>query len=405
MNTLDKILKARSILILDHPFFGSLAVRLGLVENNQVPTMITNGKDILYNSEFIDSLPTREIVGTLAHEVMHIALGHLWRRGSRQHGKWNTACDYPINENLMDAGFALPGEPLVDQKYFNLPAEEIYSLLPQEEEKKDGQGDDKKDDEQKGKGKGQGKGQGKGKDDKKNEKKDDMSDPGGCGGVMSISDTQENKEEKAEWKAAVNQALQISQGNLPANMKRRLKEILNPEVPWHILLRDFVERTARNDYDWTRPNRRYIGLNVILPSLISEQLPETIIAIDTSGSIDNEALSIFAAEASNVLGAYDTTIRIIYCDTKIQKEEIFTRADLPIKFNPKGGGGTNFCPVFDYIREKNLTPACLIYFTDLYGKFPSKEAEYPTMWLTTTKDKKAPFGMTVNFKKERTVPC
>ena len=377
MKALDKILKARSILILDHPFFGSLALRLKPIENNELETATVNGKELFYNSEFIDSLTIRETVGVMAHEVMHLALGHGWRQGHRERKRWNVACDYTINENLLKTSFTLPKVAFTNNIYNSMSAEEIYEKLPREKDKKSS-----------GKGKGNEEKEGKGKNN----------DPGGCGGIEPAKNQNEANEMKATWQAAVAQAAQMSQGTLPADIQRQVKEILNPSIPWYILLRDFVERTARNDYDWTRPSRRYIGLGVILPSLISEQLPEVVIAIDTSGSIDTEALSKFSAEASNVLGVYDTTIRVIYCDAEIHKEEVYTRADLPMNLKPIGGGGTNFCPVFKHIKEKHYTPACLIYFTDLYGRFPKQEPEYPTMWLTMTKDKKAPFGITVNFK-------
>jgi predicted metal-dependent peptidase len=123
-----------------------------------------------------------------------------------------------------------------------------------------------------------------------------------------------------------------------------------------------------------------------------------VIAVDTSGSIDRKALNHFAAEASGVLGAYDTTVRVIYCDTKVQKEEVFTKADLPMKMKPVGGGGTDFRPAFKYVDKKGYTPACLIYFTDMYGDFPRQEPDYPVMWLTATERKTAPFGQTVLFK-------
>ena len=341
-----------------------------------------------YNPDYIESLSTAETVGLLAHEVMHVALGHCWRRDEREKQRWNSAGDYAINENLIEAGFTLPEGALVEPNYRSLSTEEIYNKLPQQEKKKD----DKNGQEGKNKEKGKSKQQSKDKD------KTDRSDPGKCGIAMPTENEQEEKEMKAEWQAAISQALQVARGDVPADIKRQVQKIINPTIPWYILLRDFVERVARNDYDWTRPSRRYIGQNVVLPSLISEQLPEIAIAIDTSGSIDEEALSRFAIEASNVLGVYDTTIRIIYCDCKVLKEEVFTRADFPMKFNPIGGGGTNFQPVFNYIKEQHITPACLIYFTDLHGHFPKQEPEYPTMWLTTTKGKKAPFGVTVLFE-------
>jgi len=375
MITIDKITKARSILVLDHPFFGSLALRLGLVEDNSFETASTNGTDIFYNSKYIESLTTREIVGLLAHEVMHLALGHGWRQGSRKSKKWNVAADYTINENLIATGFTLPKGALNDDRYKSLSAEEIYEQLPKEQPNSKPQ---------------------KGKDKGKNN--DDRTDLGKCGSILPTKDEEEAKEMKAIWQAAVSQAVQLSKGALPASIEKQVQEIINPTVPWYILLRDFVEKTARNDYDWTRPSRRYIGQDIILPSLISEELPEIAIAIDTSGSINQKALSRFAAEASNVLGDYDTTVRVIYCDAKVQKEEVFTRADFPMKMKPIGGGGTNFCPVFEYIHKQHFTPACLIYFTDLCGRFPNEEPEYPTMWLTTTENKKAPFGKTVKFK-------
>ncbi len=393
MKTLDKILKAHSILILDHPFFGSLALRLGLIEDNKFETIATNGKDMYYNSNFIESLTTKELMGVLAHEVMHIALGHLWRKDKREQETWVLAGDYAINGNLTEAGFSLPTGAFIDTKYHSLSTEEIYNQLQQEQQEQNSK-DNKKDKKDNKDNK---------KDDNKDNKKEDKTDrtdPGRCGSTIPTEDKdkQEEKEMEAEWQAAVSQAVQIAKGNLPASIKRQVQEILNPSVPWHILLRDFVERIARNDYDWTRPSRRYIGQGVVLPSLISEQLPEVAIAIDTSGSIDQKALSRFAAEASNVLGNYDTTIRIIYCNNRIQGEKTYTRADFPMKLNPRGGGGTDFRPVFNYIEKQHITPACLIYFTDLYGTFPKQEPEYPTMWLTSTKDKKAPFGITVEFK-------
>jgi len=384
MSTLDKILKARSALVLDHPFFGVLSLRLSLVEDNSFPTLATDGKGIYYNSKYIDSLSTREMIGVLAHEVMHLSLGHSWRQGTRDPMIWNIASDYAINQNLISTGFCLPEGALIDSRYDAFSSEGIYAQIASQTNKK----------EDKTKQQDKNKQQSKQQD---NKKEDCKTDPGMCGIILPTKNKQEEKELKAEWQAATVQAAQLAKGTLPANIKRQIQEILNPTIPWYILLRDFVEKTARNDYNWMRPSRRYIGQGIVLPSLISEELPETIIAIDTSGSIDKKALSTFAAEASNVLSAYDTTIKIIYCNNRIQKEETFTRADFPMKLKPVGGGGTDFRPVFDHIEKQNLTPSCLIYFTDMHGRFPKQEPNYPTMWLTTTKDKKAPFGATVQF--------
>lgn len=374
MNAEQKMLKARTNLVLDHPFFGCLALRLKMVENKKIKTASTDGKTLLYNKDFIESLTNQEVTGLLAHEVMHIALGHTWRQGDREIQRWNVACDYAINYNLAEQ-FELPAGALIRQE--DKSAEEIYASLPEPKKQKSG---DKKD---------------KSKKDKKD------IDPGKCGAVTSTKGKEATAKAKAEMKAAVNQALQVARGTLPKNLKRQIQEILETVVPWHVLLRDMVEMSARNDYNWTRPNRRYLQSGIILPSLISEELPEVAIAIDTSCSITKEQLSTFAAEASAVLGVYDTTIRVIYCDARVKGEKVFTRADLPLELEMLGGGGTKFEPVFEHITEKQYTPSCLIYFTDLAGSFPEREPEYPVMWLVPNPrdghERTVPFGDIVKF--------
>lgn len=380
MNAEQKMLKARTNLILDHPFFGCLALRLKLIENKKIKTATTDGKTLLYNAEYIESLTNQETTGLFAHEVMHPALGHTWRQGDREVQKWNIATDLTINYNLIEAGFTLPAGAMVNHSYKDKSAEEIYQVLPDSQQKQKG------DDKSKDKGKDKG-------------KKD--IDPGKCGAVTPTKGKEATTKAKAEMKAAVNQALQVAKGTLPQNLKRQIQEVLETVVPWYVLLRDLVEMSARNDYNWTRPNRRYLQSGIILPSLISEELPEVVIAIDTSCSITKEQLSTFANEASAVLGAYDTTIRVIYCDARVQGEKVFTRADLPLELELLGGGGTKFEPVFEYITEKQYTPSCLIYFTDLAGSFPEREPEYPVMWLVPKprdeRERTVPFGDIVRF--------
>jgi len=374
MTTEEKMLKARTSLILDHPFFGCLAMRLRLKEDSDSKTLATNGKELYYNPSYIESLSLQQTIGVLAHEVMHLALGHHWRQDNREARRWNIACDYAINGSLVDAGFSLPAS-LDDPAYHSLSAEEIYNRLPITSPKPQGQSDSSDNQQQ----------------------QDNDIDPGCCGAVIPPEDERRD-ESKAEWKAAVNQAKQISIGTLPANILREIEQVLNPPLPWYVLLRDFVEKSARNDYNWNKPSRRYFSSGIILPSLVSEEIPEIVVVIDTSGSISKEQLSQFVNELSAILEAYNTKIRVIYCDTTVKKEEEFNREDLPLRLEPVGGGGTKFAPAFEYVDEKGYTPSCLLYFTDLYSSsFPAQEPNYPTLWITTSEDKEAPFGKTIRF--------
>src|ERR1700759_552518 len=88
-----RIQKARTALLLDHPFFGTLLFRLGAKARNSIATMATDGVSLYFNPEFGETLNSAELIGTLAHEVMHPALQHHTRRAGRSPKRWNMACD------------------------------------------------------------------------------------------------------------------------------------------------------------------------------------------------------------------------------------------------------------------------------------------------------------------------
>ena len=375
MNAKEMVVKARTLLLLDHPFFGCLAMRLRFQEaNDRVDTAATDGKTMWYNSKFIEGLSSEERQFIIAHETMHLAMGHGWRKGDRDHSIWNGAGDYSINEILTNAGLKMPNQGFLDKNFYEKSVEEIYNIIYQKPPEGGG-----------GNGKGYNSGTGK------------IADPGRCGAVIDTEDKAENKQLAAEWKAALAQAAQMCRGDVPAGLKRMIDDVINPPLPWYILLRDFVEKNARNDYNWSKPNRRYFPMGLVLPSLISEQIPEIALFIDTSGSITQKQCNKFAAEASGVLMAYDTTLRVFSIDAEIQSEQEFTKADMPFTVEIKGGGGTDFRPAFEEIHKKGYSPACAVYLTDLYGRFPDKEPDYPVLWVSTTKDQKAPFGTTIYF--------
>ena len=392
MNVIEELTKARSLLLLDHAFWGILAMRLKFTEEPLCDTAATDGESMLYNPKYIETLSLQEIVGLEAHEVMHPAMGDIWRLDERHPFIWNMACDYVNNLMLVDAHFTLPEGALLDNAYQNMSKEQVYNILMQNAQKSpqnqpgqgQGQGQGKK-------GQGQGQpGQGKGQDKYK--------DPGKCGSMFKPADPVKAKEGEVEWKTATTQAVQMSQGDLPANMRKTLKnDVLDPPLPWHIILRDFVQRTARNDYNWSRPSKRYLAREIILPGLISDELPMVVIGRDTSGSCDCEQ-ERFANEVSGVLSSFNTTAVVIDCDARVQQVTEYKTEDLPIKQSPRGGGGTDFRPVFNYVQKEGLTPACLIYLTDMEGRFPSNEPDYPVLWISVLENKKQPFGELVEMK-------
>ena len=348
---------ARSKLLLDHGFFGMLALRLQLVERPEIPTLAVDGREIYYNPDFILTLSPELLRAALAHEVMHCALEHISRRGDRNPKKWNFAGDYAINQILKDAGFEIGQGWLLSSAYQGMTADQIYSMLP-----------------------------------------DDPSD--GSGGQDALDeilpgDPNDADTLQAEWQVATIQAANIAkaQGKLPGSLERFVDEIVTPKVDWRAQLQRFFTSVSKDDYSWTRPNKRFLQMGLYMPSLYSEAMGPVAIAIDTSGSISNETLQAFGAEIRALTaGARPSEIHVIYCDAEVNHVDKFSPDD-HMEFKPHGGGGTDFRPPFDYLEQNGIRPEVFVYLTDMYGPFPD-DPGYPTIWCATT-CVVAPFGQTI----------
>lgn len=396
MDSKTKLQKAKAGLILDQPFWGALAIRTPLVEDQTCKTAWTNGLVIGYNPTFIEALSLDETKGLLAHEVMHIVELHNVRRQDRDPKKWNVACDHAINPILIAAGFTLPKGALSGYTLDDY-AELIYKKLPDDP----GQGQ--------GKGQGQGSGQGQpGQGDPMAGQGQQDNDPGNCGEVRDLpgkdgkpASEAEKAAAAAQVKVAIKQAATIAKswGKLPGGVERIVEEALESYVPWQEVLRRFYDQTTCNDYTWMRPNRRYAASGVYLPSLYSQDIKEAAVFIDTSGSIDQDWLNQMAAEMTAIMREVRIPkITVIYCDSHVAGIEEFT-PDEEITLHPAGGGGTSFVPPFEKVEELMLDISCAVYLTDGdCNEFP-QEPEYPTLWgIFGRQQFDPPFGEVLRIK-------
>lgn len=391
---------ARSRLVLNKDassvFFAALALRLETQPSWDLPTFATDGDRLLFNPEYALSLSEREVLGVVAHEVLHCALGHHARRGTRNALRWNIACDLAVNPVLLGAGFELPqGRLLPGEGEFvswptGLSAEEYYARLPD--------------------GGGQSPGESDGGESANNSEGDGDSGgspgdyPGGCGSVQDAGDGSPAMQQASEarWQVAVAQAARIAQergkGDLSAGLERTIEQVLRPSVPWREVLREFVTRTSRNDYRWNRPNRRFVARRLYLPTLAGESLGEVVVAVDTSSSIGQAEFDRFAAEVQGIVEAYDVNLTIIFHDTVVAEVEEWSPADGPIKLRPRGGGGTSHCCVFRWLAERGLDPSCLICLTDLFTTFPQVSPPYPVLWAVVGDSRgQPPFGQKLSI--------
>jgi predicted metal-dependent peptidase len=347
-----RIQKARTTLLLDHPFFGSLLFRLKGRESRSIPTMATDGVSLYYNPEFIDTLNSATLAGVLAHEVMHPALQHHVRRSGRDPKRWNEACDYAINPLLLDAGLSLPDGVLVDHRFRGMSAEQIYNLRDAEGQVLDA--------------------------------------------PLPTDETPSAEEQAREWSVAVNQAVTLSKqaGKAPAGLARTLEGAAEAMVDWRELLRRLWSDTIPADSSWMRPNRRHIWNGLYLPGVVREGVGEIAIAVDCSGSVNGRLLRLFEAEVCSILeGQRPQCVHVLYFDAEVHKVETY-QAGEQVHLNPVGGGGTDFGPCFDWLEEHGIQPQTLVFLTDLYGTFPESAPDYPVLWASTG-GRHAPFGSVI----------
>jgi len=381
-----RITRARSHLLLDQPWFGALSLRLQVIEDaGLTETMSTDGSRLVFDPAWVAARTDAELIAVLAHEVLHCALLHPYRAGARELKRWNLACDYAINPLLLQQGFRLPEGMANDPQYAGLSADTIYARL--ERDGRQPSADD-----------GNG-GQ--------------PPQPDFTRGLTQTADTtlppshspsaQDPAGEPmtaADWQIATEQASLVARkaGKMDGDTERAAKQARRSATDWRTILRRFIENAVPADYSWTRPNRRHIADGLYLPGVVRENMPRLAVAVDTSSSIGQELLDLFAAELTAIL--HETrpeSLDVVYCDTRIQAVETFSPDDAAVELHPHGGGGTRFQPVFDHFRDD--PPAGLIYFTDLEGPAP-QEPDYPVLWVTTeAATRPAPFGDVVSVTR------
>ena len=406
-----RIAKQRTELVLSQPFFGSLALRLKMVEDRSTKECWVDGESLAYNPAYVDKLSDLELRGVLALKVMQVANGHCWRQGAREAGRWSDSSQYAITPILTSSDFVLPRGALNDARFAGKSVEEIYGALTQEAKQKQPKPDQQPKSDQQSQPQQQPKpdGQSSGPDGKGGGPQPQAGDGQGepepsagssCGEVRQYSGTDKPVKE-AEWKAAVVQAAKAAKmrGKLPGDLQAMAGEAVRPIVDWRAVLHRFAQQSSPTDYSFAQPNRRYLHLGFYLPSLHTPAVGDAVLVRDSSGSVFDETQAQFDAEILSVFHTLKPARLIVMdCDKRVTQVQIFERGDSPEIKPVRGGGGTAFTDPFNRVVADGLNPAFLIYLTDMDGAFPAFAPHYPVLWASTTpltRARRAPFGETV----------
>lgn len=409
-----KLAAARTRLVLDKPFLGALALRLPMVaaDPSWCLNAATDARKFYYNRDYINALSLQQVQFVLAHEALHCALSHFARRQHRDKHRWDVACDFAINPLLINDGLVPVPEALTLPQYDGLTAEEIYPLIDEntDQEPMDQHlyDNERSDDGQSSPDTSPDDGDND-NSDKGDEPEPDEQDGGGQGGQPDERQggasrppplgQNEREELSIQWQqrmaGAAQQAMQA--GKLGGAMARMVDHLLQPRLPWRMLLARYMTAVARDDYSYTRPSNRREG-DAILPSLRSTQA-ELAVTLDTSGSIGDVEMQEFISEINAIKGQIRARLSLIACDAAVSAGspwvfEPWEEVNLPDRL--EGGGGTDFRPPFELMERQDRQPDLMIYFTDAEGEFPPTPPPYPVIWLVKGKNT-VPWGQRIQL--------
>lgn len=411
----------------------SYAVRFKLTPcRGWCKTAAVDGKHLFFNPEWTATLSDEKVLFVLIHEVFHISGGHLWRGAPyiqavpkeeqpKVAKRVNRAQDGAIHQILVPLSLGeqkgvieFPPEGIYSPDYDNMSFEDIYELMLEEEAKKDPEGDSAG---------GPGDlldvhitvGSGDAPDGAVDlgdgnwilvtdeNGKPIKPEPGGDTPFPGVT-----KEELQKLAAdAVNEAREAASGmgsgaGHGMGSQLRVAEITEHKMNWKDILRQWVMMTAKSDYRFTRPNRRYLARGMMVPGLVSESVTG-VVAVDVSGSINRETYNSFMTELEGIrkeLPQHDLVV--IWCSDGIHKTQRVNQHE-SIDRNFDGSGGTSFKPVFDYVEANVPNPMFLIYFTDgdNFDRGKYQQPNYPVLWaLNGGYIKEHPWGINMRIPKD-----
>jgi len=367
-----KLSHAKAKLLVDYPYFGTLASKLELVVNDDIESFKSDGKKLEFREEYLNELELSEVEFILANGAMHASLAHKFRREKRSGWLWQMATDIAINDMLLENGLDMPYGAEYRKRFSGMYAEEIYAELKADILRDDEDLEYEADNA----------------DEIEPNEKEDKSE-------FSTQTQEELQEEILQEQLLAEEAIsllesELKRGDAPQSIERFFKIDGFGKVDWREEIRIALQKYFLDDYTLLPPSKKLLYAGIYLPSSVSQTF-RLVIAIDSSGSVDEELLSQFLTEVNflmSLVSRYE--IELLVCDDKIHSHKTFYSGD-SLSVDLQGGGGTDFRPVFSYIEENFDDVKLLLYFTDLEGFFPKEQSSYEVKWVSH-KSKDVPFG-------------
>lgn len=375
----ERISRAKAKLLVDYPYFGTLAGRLEFEPSDDAESFLSDGTRFEYNDDYLSGLDPDELGFALANGAMHAALQHENRQKGRMNWLWQLATDYAINAMLIDNGLEAPDRINHDDRFEGMYAEEIYAILKDEIKNEEFDGNEENE---------TGFNESNRRHQQQMQNAQGDHDPEKKRPQMEV----ESVAQEEQWGQVAEEAMRKTQkiGNLPLGLERFFETTAEAKIDWRRELHDAVDPHAKSDYRQLPPARKLLYMGTYLPSLHSDML-RLVIAIDSSGSVDEALLGSFIAEIESLLLHFPSyAIDLLVCDAAVQSHRSFCGGE-KLEVELKGGGGTDFRPVFDSVDRHLPHTQLLLYFTDTQGTFPDEAPLYEVLWVAP-QEANVPFG-------------
>ena len=425
---MKRLLLSRMRILMNHGFYGLLLMHMVFALDKDCETAATDGRRIFFGPDFLENLSDGELDFVLMHEILHVVLQHCFRQGERDNERFNIACDIVVNSNILLSNhldlrsITLQGQPAMHiapdgQEGYELTAEQVYGMLPvisKTSKNKGGSGDagegaskNKAEEESEG---GFALGRAQKKQGKKEncERKKDTWDDHSRWGMEEEDDILRDvwvKRMMDAQDAILLQDPSNSRGLIPLCVDRILKELRQSQTDWRQVLNDFVQEEIV-DYSFTPPDRRFDDSPFYLPDFNDKDdlVQNILFMIDTSGSMSDDMITAAYSEVKGAIDQFDGKLAgwLGFFDAAIVEPQPFENEEEFRIIRPKGGGGTDFQIIFEYVHQymADDPPVSIIILTDGYAPFPKEHLSkgIPVLWLLNNDEVEPPWGKVARIK-------
>ena len=369
----QRLMLARMRILARNGFFGLLLMHMQFALDEEIETAATDGKRIVFSPKFLDDLSDDELEFIMLHEIMHVVLRHTSRGAGRDDWLFNVACDIVVNSNILKM-MGMNRDAITLEEYgesmhtapdgkegFEYTSEEVYELIIAM-----------------------------------------ATVPDDSDGFDNHSLWKEgNFEDDALWRQRISEAYEAAKarGAIPAGISREIETFLKPKLDWRTILNDFVQEETV-DYSLMPPDRRFQDSPFFLPDFNETDVlvKNILFMIDTSASMSGREVAQAYSEIKGAIDQYNGKLQgwLGFFDAEVTAPKPFSDESEFKMIKPRGGGGTDFHVIFDYINEEMTDKeiASIIIMTDGYAEFPEEVASngVPVLWLINNERVTPPWG-------------